>query len=166
MDIDRPNLPRYFTQIAEITEGSPLYMEDVLRLCRHLPADKAIEKWKQHSGDSARKYALERELELLSRPARDIIDACSLSKVGFTVAQLERVTGHDEDSVMAGLRELEKAYLVPGSVLVDGDPTFTVNQNLRWLVRRKIAKSEGRMILQGIYPSGGRCWFSHFGRSC
>ncbi len=148
MELEVPRINKYLTQIVEITDGSPLYMEDVMRLCRHLPIDKAVDKWKQHAGDGARKYALERELEMLTRPARNIIDACCIGKGGFTVAQLERITGHSEDDVIASLRELEKAYLVPSAILIDGEPTFTVNANLRWLVRRMVARSEERLGLK------------------
>jgi EAL domain-containing protein (putative c-di-GMP-specific phosphodiesterase class I) len=43
-----------FQKIIDVTEGSPLYMEDLLRLCRSLKVSEAIDRWRQNKGDAAR----------------------------------------------------------------------------------------------------------------
>ncbi|MBY6687241.1 hypothetical protein HQ305_16910 [Rhodococcus sp. BP-149] len=130
------NIKSFYEKILDATEGSPLYIEDLLRLCRHLSVKKSIERWKQSSGDASRRYALQRERELLSENAKQVLDACGLARAPLTVAQLERILDLTEDDVIGCLQELENAYLVPGAVLVDGEQTFTLNRNLAWLVRR------------------------------
>jgi hypothetical protein len=62
-------------RIIKLSEGSPLYLEDILRLCTFLPTDQAIGSWEQNAGENVRRYALARELELLSPSARDVLEA-------------------------------------------------------------------------------------------
>lgn len=148
MGINSSALQRHFPEIIQVTEGSPLYMEDLLRLCRSLPADKAILKWKQNAGDASRRYALEREIEMLSPTATSVLNACCLARAALTIAQLERIVGTSEDELLEAMDQLEKAYLVPGSVLVDGEPTFRVGDNLAWLVRRQLTESPSNQTLR------------------
>jgi hypothetical protein len=49
-------------KIREVTDGSPLYIEDLLRLCRVTGVGEAIHQWARRRGDPARAYALEREI--------------------------------------------------------------------------------------------------------
>lgn len=135
-------------KIIEITEGSPLYMEDLLRLCRMHAVDKAIDRWRQEAGDAARRYALQRERELLTKVAADVLDACCLAGVGLTVAQLERILNQPESEVIGALGELEKAFLVPSAVLIDDVPTFRVNRNLESMARRDLRQDPGRLPLR------------------
>ncbi|WP_433288446.1 NB-ARC domain-containing protein [Micromonospora sp. CA-244673] len=153
-------LPARFESIIELTEGSPLYMEDLLRLCRRLPVDKAIERWRNESGDSARRYALQRERELLSPLAQEVLDACCLARVELSVAQLERILNKSEALIFGALDELEKSYLVPGPVIIDDIPTFRVNRNLESLVRKDVRQDASRLALRNaveavVTPSRG-----------
>lgn len=53
-------------EVVRITDGSPLYMDDLLRLTRIVDVKKALDTWAERRGDEARKYALQREMERLS----------------------------------------------------------------------------------------------------
>ena len=57
-------------ELLEATDGSPLYMDDLMRLTRIVPLERAIAIWAEKKGDDARRYALQRELEQLSADAR------------------------------------------------------------------------------------------------
>jgi tetratricopeptide (TPR) repeat protein len=137
---DRPDLPGAFIRIREVTECSPLYMEDLLRLCRGTKVSKAIDRWREQGGDNARRYALERERELLSPLARKLLDACCIAGTALSSAQLERIVSRDEEDVQSGLLELERSYLVPQAELVDGVPLFRAHRNLESWLRRELRR--------------------------
>jgi hypothetical protein len=67
--------PRISTQDAELlwktTEGSPLFTESVLRLCKlGMPLSTAIKEWKGKLGEEVRMAALHREVSKLSPESR------------------------------------------------------------------------------------------------
>src|SRR5581483_11000691 len=53
-------------EVIKVTESSPLYIEDLVRLFAIVTPREAIRAWKEKAGDEARQYALGRELDLLS----------------------------------------------------------------------------------------------------
>ena len=126
--------PRQRKRLVRLSEGSPLYIEDILRLCTFLPVDQALSSWEQLGGSNVRKYALERELELLSPAARDVLETACLTKGALTAVEAQHVLGCSEEAILAGLSELRQHHLVPAPDLVEGVPRFLVNANLRLLV--------------------------------
>ena len=144
----RKDVPPNYKRIVDVTEGSPLYIEDLLLMSRRNKVGKAIERWVQVGGDSARRYALQRERELLGTLGRDVLDACCLSGRALSVAQLSRILGKTEDDVEGGLRELERNFLMPESELVEGVPVFRAHRNLEVLLRRDLRGDPSRAALR------------------
>jgi hypothetical protein len=68
--------PGIVSDIIRVTDGSPLYMDDLMRLARVVDASKAVTAWGEKRGDEARKYALEREMQKLSTDAKKVFN-CS-----------------------------------------------------------------------------------------
>lgn len=130
--------PKRVTDIVEACEGSPLYIEDLLRLCTVLPFESAMQAWKSHQGETVRRYALERELELLSKVAREIVQICSIADGAVSVLELEAISGQSQETILSAINELRRMYLVPAPELVEDVPRFQVNRNLRSLVRSSI----------------------------
>src|SRR5437763_4041619 len=57
--LDRSKIStRVLRQIAAATDGSPLYIEDLLRLAHFYSLDQAVDQWIGRRGDAAREYAL------------------------------------------------------------------------------------------------------------
>jgi len=129
-------------RIIKLCEGSPLYMEDLLRLCNFLAVSKALETWQGQTGDIVRRYALEREMEMLSPNARAILEACSVTPGAVTALEIQRILGVGEDKALEGLDELRRHYLVPAPELVEDLPRFQVNRNLASLVRSTLDATE------------------------
>ena len=150
---DRPGLNGAFGRIFDASEGSPLYMEDLLRLCRALPVTKAIESWKQQRGEPARRYALQRECELLSSLARNCLEATCWAKAPLSVAQLESVLGISEEEVLSACQELESRFLVPTPEIIEGVPAYRAHRNLEVLVRQDIRADAGRLWLRNAVES-------------
>lgn len=141
------------TEIANVCDGSPLYMEDLLRLCKFLPIDEALETWKSKNGDTVREYAMEREIELLSSGARQVLSVCSLAQVPLAVEELVRITGKNLDNTVLAIDELLRMYLVPAAQLIEGVPRFAVNRNVATLVRTSMEDDPARHALTNAITS-------------
>lgn len=129
-------------RIIRLSEGSPLYLEDILRLCTFLPIDQALSSWEQNAGADVRKYALERELELLSPTAREVLEAACVVNGALTAVEAQHVLGQSEEAVLGGLSELRQHHLVPAPELIEGVPRFIVNANLRLLLLSTLEGTE------------------------
>ncbi len=118
LDIDR--IRRHVKEIFKTSEGSPLYMEDLLRLCAVLPPEEAIKNWKERAGEEARRYALQRELELLTSKAREALLAACTIPGPSSFAEIREITGFAEEELVGALGELQGLFLIPKPLLIEG----------------------------------------------
>ena len=165
MDLDPALFERdIIKRITKTTEGSPLYIEDLMRLVASVdtPAE-AVRLWSEREGREARKYALQRECELLSPEAQGILLAACICPGAVSFAEIEAVTGCSSDVVTAALQELQRLFLLPKPRIVKQEQRFDINVNTRTLVSeafgntdqyRRLAESH-RVISEGI-PSTAR----------
>lgn len=136
MELDPALLVKKTVQdIVRITEGSPLFMEDLLRLATVKPMKEAIKLWQERGGEEARRYALGRECELLTGNARRILLSAAIWPGPVSFAEIEGMTGASAETVTAALQELQKLFLVPKPRLIGGEERFEINVNTRSLVR-------------------------------
>ena len=92
--------PKQIEAMRVATDGSPLFTESLLRLCRAGDSlNAAIVKWKGKLGDEVRKAALKREIETLSMEGRRVLLACSLMREA-SVTELRQVTGYEDERMM------------------------------------------------------------------
>lgn len=128
-------------RIFEVTDGSPLFLEDLLRLANAgVALDRAIALWRDRGGDAARVYALGRELEMLSPRAKELLVAASIPNVPVTQTELEFVTERTTEEVDLALGELQRLFLVPKPRLIENAERFQLDYNTRALVRRVAAE--------------------------
>lgn len=143
MDLDRTTFDAKLVKtMVQMTEGSPLYIEDLMRLMSFMPPLKAINLWTDKGGAEARRYALGRECELLSRDALNVLLAASIPEGSTTFAEIEAVLGLAPERLTAALQELQKLFLVPKPRLVKSEQRFEVNRNTRALVRAVHGRSD------------------------
>ncbi|MFQ6170963.1 NB-ARC domain-containing protein [Oryzobacter sp. R7] len=150
---DRPGLDTAFDKIYDATEGSPLYMEDLLRLCRQLKVREAIDRWKQQRGDAARRYALQRECDLLSDSARNCLEATCWARAPLSIAQMEAILGIGQDDAVSAVQELESRFLVPTPELVEGVPSYRAHRNLELIVRQDVRADPTKLWLRNAVES-------------
>jgi len=122
-------------EIARVTEGSPLYIDDLLRLTRVMKIDQAVRSWSEKKGDEARKYALQREMEQLSVDAKNVLVAAAVADSAISFAELESILEYSDDRLQSALDELQTLFLFPKPSLVEGEQRFEINLNTRHLVR-------------------------------
>ncbi len=122
--------------ITRITEGSPLYIEDLMRLISVIPVKEAIRQWEDKGGNDARRYALGRECDLLeTEGARRVLMAASICKNAISFVELEAITGYSSKIITESLNELQRIFLVPKPRIIEGEERFEVNVNTKMLVR-------------------------------
>src|SRR5262249_17568141 len=129
-------------EIIRVTEASPLFLEDLVRLFAVLPVDDAIKRWEERTGHEARKYALGRELELLSEAAKHVLLAACVESGAVSFPELEAVTGLPTDQVISALGELQRLFLIPKPRLIEGEQRFDVNLNTKSLVKRVMSSTD------------------------
>jgi tetratricopeptide (TPR) repeat protein len=127
--------PAIIKEIARTTDGSPLYMDDLMRLTKIVDVQKAIKVWTEKSGDEARKYALEREFEKLTADSRKVLIAAAISDAPISFAELEFVVEASEERLLLALSELQTLFLFPKFPAVEGEQRYQINLNTKKLVR-------------------------------
>jgi hypothetical protein len=129
-------------EIIRVTEASPLYIGDLLRLLTIMPPEAAARMWQEKGGDEARKYALGRELDMLSSDAQQVLVAACVAPGPVSFPEIEAVTSLGETDVVGALGELQRLFLVPKPRLIEGEQRFEANVNTRMLVRAVLGLSD------------------------
>lgn len=141
-------------KIVKITEGSPLYIEDLVRLTAIVNSvSDVIKIWEERGGHEARKYALGRECEILTTNARKILLAASIWSGPVSFSEIEAVTGSSRETITAGLQEVQRLFLAPKPRLIDGEQRFEINLNIRRLVREVYGATQEYRRIQIAYKT-------------
>jgi tetratricopeptide (TPR) repeat protein/TolA-binding protein len=150
-------------EIVRATDGSPLYMDDLLRLTKVLDVKAAIRMWQEKKGDEARKYALQRELEKLTSDAKKVLLAAAMRDDPISFAELENILRIPEERLYSSLNELQTLFLFPKPRVVENEQRFQINLNTKKLVRLVEANSDlysrverASRALAGQLPNVGR----------
>ncbi len=141
------------SEIRRVTEGSPLYIEDLMRLICVMPPAAATKAWGEKQGQAARQYALGRELEQLTREARQVLIAACFYSASVSFAELKAITGLGDSALMDSLSQLQGLFLVPKPTLIEGEARFEINVNIRTLVRETERKSEFYRSIEAAFKS-------------
>ena len=126
---------KHLSRILTICDGSPLFIQDLLRLCKvgEKPS-RAIDIWKKNKGHAARKYALQREYEELTYTAQVSLLVCALFEGYISLDEISFVADLAEDDCRDAIDELQGLFLVPEPRLVRDVPRFKLNINTQRLV--------------------------------
>ena len=132
--------------ILRACDGSPLYIEELLRQCKtrkEVGRSKeevleVIKTWAKDGGERARRYALEEELtSFLSMDARNALLACALFNGDIPRAQLKAILGFDlefdDERLDDAVGELRGLFLIEASSQ-DVTGRITMNSNTMVLV--------------------------------
>ena len=138
-------------RIVSTCDSSPLFMEDLLRLCRVGEAPgQAIRLWKDYKGEAARKYALGREYEMLTEPAQNVLLACALFGGYVSLEDISLATDLAEDYCHQAIEELQGLFLVPEPHVVRDLPRFILNTNTRRLVIEVYGHGDAARRIEGM----------------
>ena len=142
--LEASQFPRAVTNsVLEACDGSPLFIQDLLRLCKvgETPVS-AINKWKSEGGEAARRYALEREFEMLPLPAKKVLLTCALYEGPASFPEVRVAAGISDKDCYDAIQELQNLFLVPKPQLIEDVPRFSLNVNTRKLVIDVLGNSD------------------------
>ena len=130
-------------RIIEACDGSPLFIQDLLRFCKigETPTS-AIDKWTLDGGEEARRYAFGREFEKLSDAARKVLLGCSLYPGPASLPEIRVIADLSEANCQGAIAELQNLFLVPRPRLIEDLPRFALNANTRRLVIEVLGDSD------------------------
>ena len=134
-DLDKSCCPPAMTKaIVEATDGSPLYMDDLLRLGRILHLPQALEAWEQRRGDRLEKICSRNCAKWRSchwTRETDIMIAASISEEPISFAELVTVLSASDERIFNALEELRTLFLFPKAPACRGEQRFALNGNTR-----------------------------------
>jgi tetratricopeptide (TPR) repeat protein len=142
MGIPSSHILGFKTKLLEVTDSSPLFLEDLLRLSQTgLSIEKSIGLWKQKRGIEARKYAIQREYDRLDNDAQQILLALSIHSPCDSDI-LCRGLDWSEERLVDALQQLQKMFLMPTNNPSGGKKGFTLGQNTQLLVQEVFSGTE------------------------
>jgi len=135
--------PSVREKIITITDGSPLFIEDLLRFAASgVGVGETLKAWEGKDGEEVRRYALRREFDFLSERAREVLVASAVGNWPVSFAEIRELTGLGEETIREAIAELQKLFLVPTPRLIEEVERFDLNLNTRLLVREVTRGSE------------------------
>lgn len=159
-------------EIVKVCEGSPLYMGDLLRLIastaktgEFTPA-QIIRDWSTKQGDAVRKYALQREMDMLTEKARQVLDGLAVAGRPVTVEEIAALTAFSDQVVTSAVGELQQLYLLNAPAL-GGCAAVSTKQQSNDSGARRARRHASREAAQGCASAARRqgtgCWAGHPG---
>ena len=138
MGIEPTAVMKHAASIRDVTDSSPLYIEDLLRLTlAGLNVDQAIGLWQRRRGAAAREYAIRREFEQLPGDAKEVLFVLSLMDRPCTFNELRAALSWHEDRVLEAQQSLRQMFLMPNVSQHDkGEVRLSLNNNTRILVHK------------------------------
>ena len=131
------------SRILKACDGSPLFVQDLLRLCvvGETP-NSAIKLWTERQGEPARKYALQREFEMLSDLAKRVLLTCALFPGPVSEPEIEVAATVTKDECHSAIQELQRLFLLPKTRFIEEAPRFDLNTNTRRLVSEVYGRTD------------------------
>jgi tetratricopeptide (TPR) repeat protein len=142
LGLDLAVTDRKARQIQQVTDGSPLYIEDLLRLAQFYSLDQALSQWAGRDGDSAREYSLRRELEKLSADAQNVLGVLAYSEEGLSIDECAVVWGITNERTVAAMDELRNWNLLVRPGFIEDVPRFSCSRNLGKLMRKALGGTD------------------------
>ena len=121
-------------KIKSVTDGVPLYIDDLLRFIQTLDFESALRQWKDTGGEDPRAYALKREFEGMSEEAKKVLLTASRMGRPVSAYDMSTVLRIGDDAILSAVNELRNLFFMSLPSFVEGVPRFTVGATTARLV--------------------------------
>ena len=134
----RLNLPRLndrnIRKLETVSEGSPLYSESILRLCKlgH-SVEKAITEWEGKSGDTVREAALRKEIAELPQEAIKVLVAICYAG-SLSRAEIHQYTDLSEVELTDVIQQLDSLFLIVSAGFIEQEPRLESTSSISKLI--------------------------------
>ena len=124
----------FLTQMYEISDGSPLFTQSILRLIRlgqHPP--KALKDWQGVEGLAVRSAALQREIEQLTPESRRVLYALALVRSG-AYEELKQIVNYDDQTLRRTVDQLSSLFLIHAPSIIESERRFEIPESTARLI--------------------------------
>ena len=136
------------SEVRRVTDGVPLYIEDLLRFIQTLDFDSALRQWTNSGGQEPRSYALRREFEEMAEDAKRILLAAARMARPVSAYDMATLLSIGDERVLSAIEELRNLFFMSRPSYVEGVPRFTVGATTALLVDE---------VMQGTYEYDQIC---------
>ena len=131
--------------IMRVTDGIPLFVDDLIHHAALVGVKEAMEDWSQKKGDAAREYALRRQVEYLGHSSGEVLIALSVANKALLPQEISSIAGLTDGDAQGGLRELLQWRMVYQVTEDDSSsPAYRMNANTSRLVQQTF-RDDGRL---------------------
>lgn len=125
---------RNIEKLNTASEGSPLFTESILRLCKlGLSVEKAIDDWSGKAGDAVREAALRKEVLELSPEATKVL--LTISYIGsLSLSELRQYTDFENIEIQRAIEQLGNLFLISSIEFIEEEPRFESTSSISKLV--------------------------------
>lgn len=125
---------RNVQKLEAASEGSPLFTESILRLCkRGSSLENAIKEWESKSGEAVREAALKKEVSELSINAKRVLaTVCTVGSCSKT--ELHQLTDLEHTEIGDALQELDLLFLLNSTPFIETEPRYESSSSISNLV--------------------------------
>lgn len=125
---------RNIEKLNAASEGSPLFTESILRLCKlGLSVEKAIDGWAGKAGDAVREAALRKEVSELSPEATKVL--LTISYIGsLSLSELRQYTDFENIEIQRAIEQLGNLFLISSIEFIEEEPRFESTSSISKLV--------------------------------
>lgn len=125
---------RRIKNLNAASEGSPLFTESILRLCKlGLSVDQAIEDWSGKAGDAVREAALRKEILELTPEATKVL--LTISYIGsLSLSELRQYTDFENIEIQRAIEQLGNLFLISSIEFIKKEPRFESTSSISKLV--------------------------------
>ncbi len=129
-------------KMLEVTDSSPLFLEDLLRLAQTgIGIERAIGLWAEKRGTEARKYAIQREYDQLDGDAKQVLLALTIQGP-CSADDVMRGLDWQSERLADAMQQLRKMFLVPTTKASVNVQWLALNRNIQILVSEVFRDSE------------------------
>ena len=129
-------------KMLQVTDSSPLFLEDLLRLAQTgIGIDRAIGLWAEKRGTEARKYAIQREYDQLDDDAKQVLLALTIQGP-CSADDVLRGLDWQSERLADAMQQLRKMFLVPTTKASMNAQLLALNRNVQILVSEVFRDSE------------------------
>ena len=152
-DTDPEQLVKRLPGIRQVTDGYPLFVDDLVRHAAVVGVARAMETWSQRKGDAAREYALKRQAEYLGGSCGEVMVALSVANRALFLQEISSIAGLTDEDTQAGLDGLLRWRMV-SKRMEDGSsaPLYRMGPNTIRLVQQTYRED----VRRGTYSAAFR----------
>lgn len=136
-DLDYERCVERTEAIHSVTNGFPLFVNDLMRHSMLAGLDSAIKQWTQRKGDAAREYALRKQLSSLGDTSKAVLVGISVANRPVSSLELSDICGYTDDDILQAIGNLLDWKLISRHDLdSENRQTFACNLNTQRLVQK------------------------------